>query len=115
MRNYSNCTAPFRIFTGARDVKGISDAIKNDLCNLCNGTCATSSSKEPYYSYEGAFKCMAEGNNDRVGFVKETTADAVLADYPKYGSKADYELLCKNGTKTGLLFILHIHNIKFPE
>ena len=49
---------------------------------------------------------MAEGNNDRVGFVKQDTADAVLADYPEYGSKADYRLLCPDNTKKGLLIIM---------
>ena len=74
------------------------------------GTCATDSSKEPYYGYEGAFKCMAEGNNDRVGFVKQTTADAVFTKYPgKYGNKSDYQLLCTDGSKKGLLFIMIIY------
>ena len=53
-------------------------------------------------SYEGAFICMAEGNKDRVGFVKETTADSVFKSYPKkYGTKDDYQLLCTDGTKKG--------------
>ena len=70
--------------------------VKEDLCKLCNGTC---DSKGVYAGYEGAFKCMANGSNDRVGFVKQDTANAVL-DYPggKYGNSSDYELLCKNGT-----------------
>ena len=98
----------FRIFTGAAKQEGISEEVKKGFCNLCAGTCATDSSKEPYYGYEGAFKCMAEGNNDRVGFVKQTTADAVFANYPKYGSKADYRLLCPDNTKKGLLIIMII-------
>ena len=63
-------------------------------------------------SYEGAFICMAEGNKDRVGFVKQTTADSVFKMYPgKYGSLADYELLCTDGTKKGQLIKYNICKI----
>ena len=74
--------------------------VKEDLCKLCNGTC---DSNGVYAGYEGAFKCMANGNNDRVGFVKQDTANAVFKDYPrgKYGSSSDYQLLCKKGTTAG--------------
>ena len=50
---------------------------------------------------------MAEGNNDRVGFVKENTAAAVFKKYPgKYGSEASYQLLCPNNSKAGLSIIM---------
>ena len=73
-----------------------SEAVKKDLCSLCNGTCSFSSSVNPYAGYVGSFKCMADGE-DRVGFVKQTTADQYLAKYPG-SSKSDYKLLCKDGT-----------------
>ena len=77
--------------------------MKTDLCSLCDGSCAKDSSTEAYYNYEGAFKCMADGNNDRVGFVKETTASDFLKKYSNYGVLGDYKLLCPNGTKAGKL------------
>ena len=98
----SNRTASFRIFTGARDKEGISDEVKDDLCSLCKGSCSTKDGKEPYLGYVGAFVCMAEGKNDRVGFVKQTTFDEMKKKYPtQYGNKDDYKLLCTDGTTKG--------------
>ena len=84
----------------------MSDAVKEDLCKLCNGDCKKNSATEPYYSYEGAFKCMAAGNNDRVGFVKQDTADAVILADQTYGPKTRYILLCTDGTTKGKSFII---------
>ncbi|CAB3976742.1 Hypothetical predicted protein [Paramuricea clavata] len=82
--------------------KDVTDAVKKDLCKLCNGTCAVNST-EPYYDYQGAFKCMADGIKDRVGFVKQTTADEVFAAAGgNYGDASDYQLLCTDGTKADL-------------
>ncbi|XP_046843654.1 serotransferrin-like [Xenia sp. Carnegie-2017] len=86
---------------GINGISGVSDAVKTDLCSLCNGTCAKNST-EPYYDYMGAFKCMADGNNDRVGFVKETTASDFLKKYSNYGKLGDYKLLCPDGTTAGM-------------
>ena len=45
---------------------------------------------------------MAEGKNDRVGFVKQTTFDLMKTIYPtQYGNKNDYQLLCTDGSKKG--------------
>ena len=74
--------------------------MKTDLCSLCNGTCAQNST-EAYYNYEGAFRCMADGDNDRVGFVRQTTAMEFLAKYSSYGTLEDYKLLCPDGTTAG--------------
>jgi hypothetical protein len=49
---------------------------------------------------------MAEGNNDRIGFVKQTTADEVIKDNPNYGPKSNYKLLCSDGTTKGKSFII---------
>jgi hypothetical protein len=51
---------------------------------------------------------MADGDNDRVGFVKQTTANDVFTNNPgKYGSKADYKLLCQDGKTKGKSGIHH--------
>ena len=77
---------------GIKDEK-VSNEVKKDFCKLCNNTC---SSKDGYAGYAGAFKCMAKGNNDRVGFVKQDTAGEVV-DGNEYGKKGDYKLLCTDG------------------
>ena len=84
--------------------------MKDDLCKLCNGTCAFNTTAEPYSDYMGAFRCMAEGNNDRVAFVKQTT----FADTNnKYGVESDFKLLCPDGTKKGLSYIRVKQNRNF--
>ncbi|KAK5889043.1 hypothetical protein CesoFtcFv8_015082 [Champsocephalus esox] len=59
------------------------------LCQLCTGDCSKTHS-EPYYDYEGAFKCLKDGAGD-VAFVKHLTVPD--------SEKPDYELLCKDGTR----------------
>ena len=68
--------------------------VKTNLCRLCGGTCSFSSSVNPYAGYVGTFKCMADGKN-RVGFIKQTTADEYIKKYG--GKKEDYKLLCRDG------------------
>ena len=112
MNTYYYIILLFKLFTGSRALKDLSNAVKDDLCSLCNGTCGSNSTKERYYGYEGAFICMAEGNKDRVGFVKQTTADSVFTMYPgKYGNRSDYELLCTDGTRKGHLIKYNICKI----
>ena len=80
--------------------KGVSQEVKDDFCKLCNDTCDSS---DGYAGYVGAFKCMADGNNDRVGFVKQTTPDEVFRKYSgQYGASDDYKLLCKDGATAEL-------------
>ncbi|XP_026802007.2 serotransferrin-2 isoform X2 [Pangasianodon hypophthalmus] len=59
------------------------------LCELCKGDCSRSH-KEPYYGHDGAFQCLKGGAGD-VAFVNHFT---VLT-----GDKANYELLCKDGSR----------------
>ncbi|KAK1879574.1 Serotransferrin [Dissostichus eleginoides] len=59
------------------------------LCELCSGDCSMSH-HEPYYDYEGAFKCLKDGVGD-VAFVKHLTVPD--------SEKPHYELLCKDGTR----------------
>ncbi|XP_030630351.1 transferrin-a [Chanos chanos] len=62
------------------------------LCQLCKGDC-TRSHKEPYYDYHGAFQCLKDGAGD-VAFVKHLTVPDA--------EKADYELLCKDGSRKSI-------------
>ena len=103
--SYRNCCSefglnhlsPFFPFIGADDKKYNVD-LRNatQLCAQCSGIgknkCARSSS-EPYYSYDGALKCLKDGKGD-VAFIKAST---VLSD----SSKANYELLCLDGSTKG--------------
>ncbi|KAM8952543.1 serotransferrin-B-like isoform 2-T2 [Pelodytes ibericus] len=68
-------------------------ATEPKLCKLCIGkeknNCARNTN-EPYYNYDGAFRCLQDGKGE-VAFVKETTVP------DKY--KKDYELLCPDDTR----------------
>ncbi|XP_026993075.2 serotransferrin-2-like [Tachysurus fulvidraco] len=59
------------------------------LCELCKGDCSRSHN-EPYYGHHGAFQCLKDGAGD-VAFVNHLT---VLT-----GDNANYELLCKDGSR----------------
>uniref|UniRef100_A0A667XYA1 Serotransferrin n=1 Tax=Myripristis murdjan TaxID=586833 RepID=A0A667XYA1_9TELE len=61
----------------------------SNLCAQCKGDC-TKSHSEPYYDYSGAFQCLVENKGD-VAFVKHVTVPE--------SEKANYELLCKDGTR----------------
>ncbi|KAM8839808.1 transferrin-a isoform 1-T1 [Synchiropus picturatus] len=61
----------------------------DNLCQLCKNNC-TRSHREPYYDYEGAFKCLEDGAGD-VAFVKHLTVPD--------DKKAEYELLCTDDTR----------------
>ncbi|XP_077464275.1 melanotransferrin [Stigmatopora argus] len=77
------------------------------LCQLCigdgkgNHKCEASIN-EQYYSYEGAFRCLAEGEGD-VAFIKHTTVeentDTHGPEWAKPLKSADYELLCRDGRR----------------
>ncbi|XP_077390458.1 melanotransferrin [Festucalex cinctus] len=77
------------------------------LCQLCVGDVSgqhkcEANNKERYYSYEGAFRCLAEGAGD-VAFIKHTTVEENTDGHGpewahKFNSK-DYELLCRDGRR----------------
>ncbi|XP_033885384.3 serotransferrin-2 [Acipenser ruthenus] len=78
-------------FFSASCVPGAAKDLYPKLCELCTN-CARSH-VEPYYDYEGAFKCLKDGKGD-VAFVKHLT---VLDANPN-----EYELLCKDGSRKEL-------------
>ncbi|XP_077471191.1 serotransferrin-like [Stigmatopora argus] len=61
----------------------------SSLCRNCKGDCSRSHD-EPYYDYDGAFKCLADDSGD-VAFVKHLTVPE--------NEKKNYELLCKDNTR----------------
>ncbi|XP_068839096.1 lactotransferrin isoform X3 [Capricornis sumatraensis] len=80
---------------------------KSSLCALCAGDdqgldkCVPNS-KEKYYGYTGAFRCLAEDAGD-VAFVKndtvwENTNGESSADWAKNLNREDFRLLCLDGT-----------------
>ncbi|KAJ8012325.1 hypothetical protein DPEC_G00067490 [Dallia pectoralis] len=62
------------------------------LCQLCKGDCSRSQ-KEPYYDYSGAFQCLKDGKGD-VAFINHQSVPAA--------EKANYMLLCKDGTRASI-------------
>ncbi|XP_060060837.1 lactotransferrin [Erinaceus europaeus] len=68
------------------------------LCSLCVGkgpkkcVCST---REPYFGFQGAFKCLKNEDGD-VAFVRDTTVFDAL---PNQANRAEYELLCPDNTR----------------
>ncbi|XP_065065275.1 serotransferrin-A-like [Rhopilema esculentum] len=63
------------------------------LCSVCSGegdAKCSRTSKEPYYGYHGAFKCMKDGAGD-VAFIKESILMKLKPE-----EQAKYKLLCPN-------------------
>lgn len=75
------------------------------LCGICAGPGQFKCSRtnfEPYYGYQGAFKCMKDGAGD-VAFIKESI---VMALSPE--DQAKYKLLCPDNTVKGTVFYTEI-------
>ncbi|KAL7397150.1 hypothetical protein ABVT39_017617 [Epinephelus coioides] len=92
------------------------------LCQLCVGDSAGQhkcemSDKERYYSYEGAFRCMAEGAGE-VAFIKHTTVQENTDGHgPAWAQtlvSSDYELLCRDGTKAPVSDWKRCHLVRIP-
>ncbi|XP_058500222.1 transferrin-a [Solea solea] len=79
-----------RAFFGASCVPGAQG--DTGLCELCAGDCSKTSS-EPYYNYDGAFKCLEDGKGE-VAFVNHLTVPADQADR--------YELLCLDNRRAAI-------------
>ncbi|OXB63990.1 hypothetical protein ASZ78_014754 [Callipepla squamata] len=77
------------------------------LCQLCKGDSTgqnkcQGNSQEQYYSYSGAFRCLAEGAGE-VAFVKhstvpENTDGRTLSTWARQLRSKDFQLLCRNGS-----------------
>lgn len=71
------------------------------MCSLCKGDCSSSTANEPYVGYDGALRCLMDGEGD-VAFVKHSTP----LDYAQDGNdpqewssmaKSDLRLICPEG------------------
>ncbi|XP_010597810.1 serotransferrin-like [Loxodonta africana] len=72
----------------------------SNLCALCGGSqpnkCVPNS-KEKYYGYTGAFKCLVDRGD--VAFIKDQTVVKNTGDGEKDLKLTDFELLCLDGTR----------------
>ncbi|KAM7064483.1 lactotransferrin [Molossus nigricans] len=85
-----------------------------NLCRQCAGTgknkCACSS-REPYFGYYGAFRCLREGAGD-VAFVKDST---VFESLPDKAERDQYELLCLDNTRKPVEEFQACHLARVPS
>ncbi|XP_017377193.1 lactotransferrin isoform X2 [Cebus imitator] len=101
-------------FFSASCVPGADKKQFPNLCDLCVGTGANKcafSSKEPYFSYSGAFKCLRDGAGD-VAFIREST---VFEDLPSQAERDQYELLCPDNTRKPVDKFEECHLARVPS
>ncbi|XP_069474163.1 serotransferrin-A-like [Ambystoma mexicanum] len=93
-------------FFAAACIPGVEN--EANLCRLCKGkgkAKCSRSNNEPYYNYDGAFKCLKEGGGD-VAFVKHTTVPEEVAK--------NYELLCVDNTRKSIAEYTNCHLARVP-
>ncbi|CAK9294532.1 unnamed protein product [Gordionus sp. m RMFG-2023] len=76
----------------------------DNMCELCAGTgekhCSTSD--DEYAGYDGAFKCLRDGQGD-IAFVKDATPLEMTKGQLRDGFKdTDFKLLCPDGRKASI-------------
>ncbi|CAG0918305.1 unnamed protein product, partial [Notodromas monacha] len=79
----------------------------NNLCDLCHGSTGSFCSRdasEPFFGFSGAFRCLVEGGG-HVAFVRHTTVMENTDGkrrmwWARNQIAEDYQLLCRDGTRT---------------
>lgn len=93
------------------------------LCQLCRGDedgrhRCEASSKERYYGYQGAFRCLAEDAGE-VAFTKHTvvteTTDGRGPPWAAGLQAADFELLCRDGSRAPVSQWKSCHLVRVPS
>ncbi|XP_074860042.1 melanotransferrin [Carettochelys insculpta] len=93
------------------------------LCQLCKGDASGQdkcerNSKEQYYDYSGAFRCLAEGAGD-VAFVKHSTVSENIdgqtpSSWAQELHSRDFELLCRDGSTAEVIDWRKCHLARVP-